>query len=115
MGSRSFAASPSCTLFWTNALLLLSGLGKAFGEEYVLVGRFSYAGTSLQLLSSKKGTDMGGWCGRRTHRKQARVSRIGYRGSRLGYRLGGRGGFHMLGRIGELRCGGRRRGRGPCK
>jgi hypothetical protein len=30
-------------VFCTNALLLLKLLGKACGEEYVVVGRFSYA------------------------------------------------------------------------
>ena len=43
IGSLSLAASPSSTLFCTKARLDLNELGKAFGEEYVLVGRFSYA------------------------------------------------------------------------
>jgi hypothetical protein len=41
MGSLSFAASASSILLMTRARLDRSVEGKALGEEYVLVGKFS--------------------------------------------------------------------------
>ena len=41
--SLDLAACSSVVVFCTNALLLLKLDGKACGEEYVVVGRFSYA------------------------------------------------------------------------
>ena len=43
IGSLCLAASPPDKVFCTNARLLFKGDGNAFGLEYVLVGRFSYA------------------------------------------------------------------------
>lgn len=42
-GSRSIAASSPAIVFCTKARFDRSADGKACGEEYVLVGRFSYA------------------------------------------------------------------------
>jgi hypothetical protein len=49
MVSLDLAACSSVVVFWTNARLLRKLEGKALGEEYVVVGRFSYA-TDHQLL-----------------------------------------------------------------
>jgi hypothetical protein len=54
MVSLDLAACSSVVVFWTKALLLLNVDGKAWGEEYVVVGRFSYAKTSASLLFHEK-------------------------------------------------------------
>lgn len=43
IGSRPLAASSAFIVFCTSARLALSAEGNALGDEYVLVGRFSYA------------------------------------------------------------------------
>lgn len=42
-GSRSLAASSAFIVFCTRARLLFNAEGKAFAEDVVVVGRFSYA------------------------------------------------------------------------
>lgn len=47
IGSRPLAASSPCIVFCTSARLLFSADGNALGDEYVFVGRFSYAVKAL--------------------------------------------------------------------
>jgi hypothetical protein len=49
MVSLDFAACSSVVVFCTKALLLLKLEGKACGDEYVVVGKFSYANDQLDL------------------------------------------------------------------
>lgn len=100
-GSLPLAASPASSLFWTNARFDLKLLGKALGEEYVLVGKFSYATPKQKgtiSLISPFTPSMFLFTRMRTYKKQVQAVHIGYMQSHFDHPLASPRACRMPGR-----------------